>query len=84
MRLDDTAIPGIGETVAYLDLRPETIDEVAVAAIDKITAVKSRGAKAGGAAKTTAPVAKPPATPTLRAGSHQIEKHFTDLPFSLR
>src|SRR5438552_90582 len=43
VRLDDTVIPGIRATVGYLDLRKDTIEEVAELAIRKITAAKARG-----------------------------------------
>jgi hypothetical protein len=38
VRLDDTGIPGMRETVGYLDLRKHTIEEVAEIAIQKIAA----------------------------------------------
>jgi hypothetical protein len=70
VRLDDTAIPGIGETVAYLDLRRESVEEVAQTAIEKIKATKSRGA----AAKAQAP---PAGATAPRVGKLQVKKKFT-------
>lgn len=77
VRLDGTAIPGIGDTVAYLDLRRESVAEVAAIAIEKITAAKARGGAAGGSTKSVATPAKA-ATPMLRASSLRIKKQFTD------
>ena len=72
VRLDDTAIPGIGETVAYLDLRRESVEEVAQTAIEKIKAAKSRGAI--GKAQEQ-PAAAP--APAPRVGKLVVKKRFT-------
>ncbi len=72
VRIDDTAIPGIGETVAYLDLRRETIEEVAKIAIEKIMAARSRGARGSAEAQSLA------APPAPRLGKLRLKKQFTD------
>lgn len=76
VRIDDTAIPGIGETVAYLDLRRETIEEVARIAIEKIRAARSRGTLGG--ARVQSPTVPPLASPAPRVGKLQLKKQFTD------
>lgn len=72
VRIDDTALPGIGETVAYLDLRRETIEEVAKIAVKKLISTKSRSsidASERGAA---------PKVPVTRVGKLSVKKQFTD------
>jgi hypothetical protein len=78
VRLDDTEIPGIRPTMGYLDLRPgrDTIEDVAKATLEKITAAKgtaptATGTSSGRATKaakvsTKAP-AKKPATVARKA-----------------
>jgi hypothetical protein len=76
VRLDDTEIPGIGETVAYLDLRRDTIEEVAQIAVEKIRAARSRAAGGQVLPQTThVPAA---AAPLPRAGKLRVKKQFND------
>jgi hypothetical protein len=49
VRLDDTEIPGIRPTMGYLDLRTDSIEDVAEAALEKIAAAKSASPTATGA-----------------------------------
>jgi hypothetical protein len=49
VRIDDTEIPGIRPTMGYLDLRKDTVEDVAEAALEKIAAAKSGPPKAGDA-----------------------------------
>ena len=72
VRIDDTAMPGIGETVAYLDLRRETIEEVAKFAIEKIRAATSRGARGSVEGQP------PAAAPVPRVGKLRLKKQFND------
>ncbi len=76
VRIDQTAIPGIGDTVAYLDLRRETIEEVAHVAIEKIRAARSRGAQ--GSAQSHSPSAPAATPPASRVGKLRLKKQFTE------
>lgn len=42
VRLDDTDIPGIADTVAYLDLRQKSVDEVASVLMEKLKVQEAR------------------------------------------
>lgn len=63
VRIDDTAIPGIGETVGYLDLRKETIEDVARIAVEKIKAARPNASRAESPSPHAA--ASPSAAPRL-------------------
>jgi hypothetical protein len=76
VRLDDTAIPGIGETVAYLDLRRESVEEVAQIAAEKIRGARSRGAADKGQAQL--PAASAAAAPAAQKGKLRLKKQFTE------
>ena len=74
VRLDDTVIPGIRPTLAYLDLRQHTIEDLAGFAVEKIVA-----AKAGSVARLSRPLfllSNRPAA--LRSGNLRIKKQFTE------
>lgn len=81
VRIDDTDIPGIRPTLGYLDLRKDSIEEVADIAAEKITAAKSRGIGKKGRGKRVAggrAVTKPAiATPVL-SSNIQLKKQFTE------
>lgn len=72
VRLDDTEIPGIRPTVGYLDLRKDSIDDVAAIAVEKITASRSRG---GESQAQATPAAEKQAA---RSNNLQLKKKFTD------
>lgn len=77
VRIDDTALPGIGETVAYLDLRRETIEEVAQIAAEKIRAARTRGSGGKGQAPSPALDANAASAPA-RTGKLHLKKPFTE------
>jgi hypothetical protein len=81
VRLDDTVIPGIRATVGYLDLRKETIEEVAELAIRKISAANARPSAEGRVKKTAgtrAAAKKPAAGAAARSSNLRIKKEFTE------
>lgn len=76
VRIDDTAIPGISETVAYLDLRRETIEEVAKIAVEKL---RTAGPPCGqDGAQVQPPAAATAVVPARRVGKLELKKQFTD------
>jgi hypothetical protein len=84
LRLDDTAVPGIRETTAFIDLRKKTVEQVADLVIRKVTAVKGGAVPAGKPAVQPAEKPKPTeaakrkATAADISAALPIKKQFTE------
>lgn len=76
VRRDDTSIPGIGETIGYLDLRRDSIEEVAKVAVEKINRTTSRGTATQ--AQTSRSLLTEAKKPAGRSSNLKLKKQFTE------